>query len=210
MPKKNPLNSGNPKPKGMAILSESVGDNRSVQRLTAQAERRRLGTHCVNTAGRMTQKLSRPTKICLLCNKPYTPTGNCQKRCYPCQIEHTKTHMKDYHKKHYVPKGYNQYGEANNNWKGGIGVYRRLLNISECGRCGDTANLCVHHKDQDRYNNDTSNLECLCKRCHQIEHKCYENLPDKTVTIAARKRFMQEHAPELFGERGKFKKIRKV
>lgn len=44
MPKKNPLNSGNPKPKGMAILSESVGDNRSVQRLTAQAERRRLGT----------------------------------------------------------------------------------------------------------------------------------------------------------------------
>jgi hypothetical protein len=43
MPKKKPLNSGNPKAKAMAILSESNGDIRSVQRLTAGAERFRSG-----------------------------------------------------------------------------------------------------------------------------------------------------------------------
>jgi len=55
MPNKKPLNSGNPKAKAMAILSESSGNRGSVQRLTAGAERHRSGyTLCVNTVERTT------------------------------------------------------------------------------------------------------------------------------------------------------------
>ena len=32
----------------------------------------------------------------------------------------------------------------------------------------------VHHKDHDRSNNEESNFELLCKRCHQIEHECWK------------------------------------
>ena len=34
----------------------------------------------------------------------------------------------------------------------------------------------VHHKDHDHYNNERSNLQLLCKRCHQIEHDCISNI----------------------------------
>lgn len=33
----------------------------------------------------------------------------------------------------------------------------------------------VHHKDHDHWNHEYSNLELLCKQCHQIEHKCWKN-----------------------------------
>jgi hypothetical protein len=51
-----------------------------------------------------------------------------------------------------------------------------------CERCGlgtgvspgpsgvMVANLQVHHRDRDRSNNDPSNLETLCARCHTLEH----------------------------------------
>jgi len=34
----------------------------------------------------------------------------------------------------------------------------------------------IHHKDHDHTNNDISNLQLLCKRCHQLEHNCIDNL----------------------------------
>lgn len=46
---------------------------------------------------------------------------------------------------------------------------------SECERCGSKEFLVVHHKDRNRSNSDPSNLETLCKSCHQIEHRCWEN-----------------------------------
>jgi 5-methylcytosine-specific restriction endonuclease McrA len=41
---------------------------------------------------------------------------------------------------------------------------------AKCNRCGSKKYLLVHHKDRDRENNDDSNLEVLCKACHQKEH----------------------------------------
>lgn len=32
----------------------------------------------------------------------------------------------------------------------------------------------VHHKDHNHWNHELSNLELLCKRCHQIEHECHK------------------------------------
>lgn len=40
-----------------------------------------------------------------------------------------------------------------------------------CSRCGRTKRLIVHHKDRNITNNVKSNLEILCRRCHQKEHK---------------------------------------
>jgi hypothetical protein len=39
-----------------------------------------------------------------------------------------------------------------------------------CERCGVTERLHVHHRDQDRTNNDPSNLETLCVLCHNRHH----------------------------------------
>jgi 5-methylcytosine-specific restriction endonuclease McrA len=48
---------------------------------------------------------------------------------------------------------------------------------SLCNRCKSSNNLGVHHKDRNRSNNEISNLEVLCARCHRIEHECWKNLP---------------------------------
>lgn len=36
----------------------------------------------------------------------------------------------------------------------------------------------MHHKDHNRKNNREENFELLCKRCHQVEHECWKNLPN--------------------------------
>lgn len=68
-------------------------------------------------------------------------------------------------------------GENNPGWKGGIQTYRKFKK-NNCERCGTTDKLIVHHKDENRYNNVLDNLETLCRRCHQIHHRCWENLPN--------------------------------
>lgn len=180
MPKKNPLNSGNPKVLNfgiyiMAILSESVGDNRSVQRLTAQAERRRLGTRKCKYGGAdfMGSNVSSKEKKCE-CGIKYIPSSNRQQWCSTCGVIHkketTKKYMKDFYQRTYVRKGYNQRGDKNNNWTGGIGTYRRAVTKSDCIMCGSSKFVVVHHKDLNRYNNDVSNLECMCRSCHTRIH----------------------------------------
>lgn len=61
-------------------------------------------------------------------------------------------------------------GENHNSWKGGTGWYKKQKG-ERCERCGaDQRRLQVHHKDQDRSNNDLSNLETLCVPCHRKHH----------------------------------------
>ena len=66
-------------------------------------------------------------------------------------------------------------GEANNNYKNGISSQRKkALNLSgqRC-ICGSNLNLCVHHIDQNRNNNELINLLVVCKKCH-----CKIHFPD--------------------------------
>jgi len=52
-------------------------------------------------------------------------------------------------------------------------VYRAFLyKPHKCNRCGidDYQLLCVHHRDQNRKNNDIENLEILCANCHYRIH----------------------------------------
>lgn len=123
-------------------------------------------------------------RVCKNCNSEYLASSMAQKYCWECAPIMKKA--RDKARKESNKKGYNQKGENNNNWKGGIGVYRGLADEyglpKECERCGSTKNLLVHHKDRDRYNNNPDNLERLCKSCHQKEHDAGINLhPDTPV-----------------------------
>ena len=65
-------------------------------------------------------------------------------------------------------------GSDNPKWNGGIGIYRKIIDIRECFRCGESQKrLVVHHKDRDRHNNSHTNLEVLCDKCHCARHKHY-------------------------------------
>lgn len=47
--------------------------------------------------------------------------------------------------------------------------YRKVKKDS-CELCGSTNNLCVHHVDHNRTNNNLNNLITVCKQCHQEHH----------------------------------------
>jgi len=55
--------------------------------------------------------------------------------------------------------------------KSGIAMYRNIVKHKKCQRCGSDGKINVHHIDRNRYNNDLSNLEVLCTKCHAHEHK---------------------------------------
>ena len=75
-------------------------------------------------------------------------------------------------------------GKDNQNYQHGRTVFRRwarerLQSNSHCERCNKFINYldgfqwAGHHKDHNKDNNSYSNLEVLCKQCHQIEHECW-------------------------------------
>jgi len=56
-----------------------------------------------------------------------------------------------------------------------------------CEKCNSNEKLLVHHLDNNMSNNVISNLQTLCKRCHQIEHQCWLNLKDRTGKYSVRR-----------------------
>lgn len=137
-------------------------------------------------------------KHCLDCgikidivNKPNT------KRCKECSLKASKISHKKYGdiyreeklgQKVGVGSGNNQ-GEhtTHHSYKNGTGSYRTVGKKylgQFCNRCNVNINFekrgmfAIHHKDHDRKNNDLNNLELLCKRCHQLEHECWKQLPN--------------------------------
>lgn len=132
-------------------------------------------------------------KKCEYCGNAYTARSGRAKYCSDCRkqvgrdqalayyYEHREQrseYVKQYNAEYFAGKrrGYHQQGSSNNHWRGGAqcGWYDRFMKDA-CERCGSTELLLVHHRDRNRSNNDLENLETLCKRCHQIEHRCWEN-----------------------------------
>lgn len=66
-------------------------------------------------------------------------------------------------------------GETNKNYRHGLytqeRIYREMIEINNCNRCGSSDNLVVHHKNDDHYDNHPDNLEVLCRSCHMSYHK---------------------------------------
>lgn len=137
-------------------------------------------------------------KTCKNCANLYLTTGPASLYCATCASLILDRNIKKSRVKSALKKGVkvgigsgNYFGKFNKkhpSYKNGIGTYRELVlkeKQHNCERCScniDFSNSykwCVHHKDHNRNNNDLNNLELLCKRCHQLEHNCINNLPNK-------------------------------
>jgi len=131
------------------------------------------------------------------CGTMFTPTGPSAKYCKSCaenlRAESSRRRTQNYKIRHNliekpgVGSGGNQgSGCDHHSYTTGIGCdfQDRRREIKEdrryCERCDKDLRdagryfWCVHHIDHDRTNNSDSNLELLCKRCHQIEHECHK------------------------------------
>ncbi len=85
-------------------------------------------------------------------------------------------------------------GSKSSQWAGGLSSYRTnglRSHGAVCNRCGYDKYkqvLQVHHKDHDRSNNETDNLEVLCPTCHSVEHqvlhKGTNDKPKQAGTVA--------------------------
>lgn len=135
-------------------------------------------------------------KDCAQCGTTFTPTGAnskfCSKKCKYLDRK-SKLHRERAASGNPVGKSGGNYGRTGADhwaWKNGISVFERTRGairdeIGSCERCGKDlqsaswAEWCIHHRDHDRTNNTRENFELLCKRCHQLEHRCSENLPNR-------------------------------
>ena len=117
-------------------------------------------------------------KVCIKCGNevPQTKNSNakfCSAKCRNAFNVHKSAVKLGRIKKPGVASGGNQIGSDNHMYKTGIGTYsKKAFDFygKICNRCQSIDKLLVHHQDEDRSNNDLSNLEVLCKGCHQKHH----------------------------------------
>lgn len=137
--------------------------------------------------------------ICVNCSTEFTPTGPAQKYCQSCgpiikrQVRNAWFGAKRRAAGKKVGSG-SVKGEKASCYKHGKSVFDRyarerkeeLQHCEECGKDLSTASRwgwVGHHIDHNPMNNVYSNLKILCKRCHQVEHKCWENFFEGATTI---------------------------
>lgn len=127
-------------------------------------------------------------KSCVVCGKQYQPTGMnskyccvvCKKTVWTTKVLSAATYAWQVKngviKQPGVGTGRGQgSGPTHHSFKPDApNRYRDYLKVA-CERCGSTKFLCGHHKDHDHSNNDKENIETLCKKCHQTEHKHHKN-----------------------------------
>ena len=116
---------------------------------------------------------------CIDCGNNFEANRKDVLRCPTCKKKHRSLQvMQSRQKKHPeielgVGSGKaksNLPGPTNQSWKTGISAYRKLITKTQCAYCGSTKNLLIHHLDENRNNNEVSNLIVLCKSCHQKHH----------------------------------------
>ena len=87
----------------------------------------------------------------------------------------------------------NNWGELNVNWKGDNALPNqgnkraiKRFKINNCGLCGNIA-IDRHHRDGNTLNNDSKNVQPLCRRCHmKIDgrlDKLHKERSKKNVTM---------------------------
>lgn len=146
------------------------------------------------------------SKLCLQCGILYQPTGSCSKFCCKgCAALYNKDTRKEqlweYRRRQGKQVGIGSggttgSGKDNHMYKHGLGVLmskRHTIKTEQrfCGHCGkdliDATHYqwVIHHKDHDKFNNpeDGSNWILLCKRCHQVEHRCWKALEGATTSL---------------------------
>ena len=119
-------------------------------------------------------------RACEECGTVFSPDPEAKVNARWCSV---KCRQRAKYVRDYERKGYDQKGEKNNAYKNGIFDYSNKgfeHYGRKCNRCSSEDNLCVHHRDRNRQNNDLNNLEVLCRSCHSREHKLHENFSTKT------------------------------
>ena len=129
-------------------------------------------------------KWSKSYDFCTKCLKDsnrYMGKGLC-KLCYQEQYRNNpknQDRIKEAKLKHYINK-VTPFVTKRRREEKNFGGNRELTLIRDrnrCVRCGSENKLTVHHKDRSGrglksgHNNDLSNLETLCRRCHISEHR---------------------------------------
>jgi hypothetical protein len=129
-------------------------------------------------------------KNCSECGTLYMPTGSCSKYCPTCRPIVTKRITDAGIKRWQYAKGYlNGKGSGSATGKGkdnhmytyGVANFRQYAQHRK-----DTVGLC-ELCGKDIKNNDISNLLLICKRCHQIEHKCWKAFEGVTTREQSRR-----------------------
>lgn len=154
------------------------------------------------------ENYTRSIRLCA-CGEEFIPTGQNQKYCTKdCQKEYNKFKANISLVKHLLKKGVHvgvgkggRVGKGKDNpaYKHGFGccLNRRKETkdrIRYCRDCGKDLieathyQWVIHHIDHNKYNNpeDGSNWTLLCKRCHQIEHKCWNAFEGATTRDLSR------------------------
>lgn len=146
-------------------------------------------------------------KPCKVCGAEFTPHSPCAFYCDACRIEVLRKNSVRRSRERRLRRGIKpvgkggatQSGPGNPMWIDGRGIFSRMRKIvrsevSHCERCGKDLteasryHWCVHHIDHNRSNNTRENLQMLCKSCHQIEHRCFDNLRKGVETISQESR----------------------
>ena len=110
--------------------------------------------------------------ICIDCSKKFEAKRKDTLRCPVCKKKHNSYKVMLSRKKNHpeIEIGVGSGNSTKNkNRPLGIQTYRRAKK-NKCEWCGSKKNLCVHHIDGNRYNNDLDNLITVCKCCHQNHH----------------------------------------
>ena len=110
--------------------------------------------------------------ICIDCSKKFEAKRKDTLRCPVCKKKRRSYQVMLSRKKKHpeIEIGVGSGNSTKNkNRPLGIQTYRRAKK-DKCEWCGSKKNLCVHHIDGNRYNNDMNNLITICKRCHQTHH----------------------------------------
>ncbi len=155
---------------------------------------------------------------CITCSKSFVRTGRNHKYCAECARDRCKESIKAWAYKTGRLNGTGSgsttgIAENNHMFKHGRCVFRRwakerLKKLGYCcERCGSKidattrGNWAGHHKDHNHTNNIIENLEVLCKRCHQIEHKCWEAFQGvTTIPEGSTLETMEAHSPAVAGD----------
>lgn len=127
-------------------------------------------------------------KICIDCGTEFHAKTSA-KRCTECQATFKKLNSRKRSLNHAYKTGrIKEQGvgsgnaSVNKNRPLGIQTYRKVLK-DHCEMCGKIRprsynpwEWCVHHKDENRYNNSEENLITVCKSCHQKIHHAADHL----------------------------------